>query len=120
MFNMKPRKVYDIPETGDKGGTTYQTVNGEDLFDQKAKKIEKMPTFNPDESRRYKRDVIMKMQERTVETMIVVDRKMYEFHKTENVIEPYVLTIMNIVSKSLPSVLCNGNVYSRTSGSRRA
>jgi hypothetical protein len=89
--------VYDIPKKGHNEAATHNAINDKEMFEKSAKKTEKFTTFKTDKSRRQKRDVIMQMQERTVETMIVVDKMMYEFHRTENVIEPYVLTIMNIV-----------------------
>lgn len=51
-----------------------------------------------DQPIRKKREVSFQMLEHTVETLVVVDKEMFEFHKSESLIQPYVLTIMNIVS----------------------
>lgn len=92
VYNMKPRKVYDIPKTDDHNLLPYH---------------QKMDSRgNNAGNRRGIRDVTMQMKKRTVETLVVVDRKMYEFHETENAIEPYVLTIMNIVSTKLVLIKC--------------
>ena len=91
IFNLKPRKVYEIPDTTKKGIAIERLSNVNKAFHIN----ERQPLKS---SRRQKRTVTMTMPERTVETLVVVDKQMYNFHKEENILEPYVLTIMNIVS----------------------
>lgn len=96
MFNMKPRKVYAVPTPGNKQSPYNRTTLVKPTTDERSSRKGKNISVRR-KNRRRKRDVILQMPERTVETLVVVDRMMYTFHKTENVIEPYVLTIMNIV-----------------------
>ncbi|KAK3590317.1 hypothetical protein CHS0354_007707 [Potamilus streckersoni] len=70
-------------------------------------KLRPLKTFDkPNESElperhksRRRREVMMELAERNVETMVVVDQKMVEFHKSHELLKPYILTIMNIVAK---------------------
>lgn len=92
MHNMTPKKVYDIPEPSLYNETEKINKKQEDIeYDGQAAE-------STEGGDRHKRDVTMQMPERTVETLVVVDKLMYEYHESEDIIEPYVLTIMNIVS----------------------
>ena len=90
IFKLKPKKVLD----GSISTTHYR----------RARRRRRQTTDNSvshDHSylERHKRDVTIRMPERTVETLVVIDKKMLEYHKSKELLQPYVLTIMNIVSK---------------------
>ena len=46
---------------------------------------------------RKRRELTFQLEEKTVETLVVVDKEMFDYHESEALIQPYVLTILNIV-----------------------
>ena len=48
-------------------------------------------------SARKRRELTFQLEEKTVETLVVVDKEMFDYHESEALIQPYVLTILNIV-----------------------
>ena len=100
IFKLKPKKVFD-------GGISISEYRKS----RRRKMLHVTNDYN-DKSRdtsehgRRKRDVMVRMPERTVETLVVIDRMMLEFHKSKELLQPYVLTIMNIVS--MISYNCDG------------
>ena len=101
VYNLVPRKVYDFPDQPIRKPFIEKPPYKE--YERNANVSETTSPLN-DQRRtgarnsRVRREVTLQMRSRTVETMVVVDRVMYEFHKAESIVEPYVLTIMNVVS----------------------
>ena len=88
IFKLMPKKVFD-------GGTSTSKYRRSRRQAQHVRN-----DYRSSSNGRRKRDVTVRMPERTVETLVVIDRMMLEYHKTKQLLEPYVLTIMNIVSTS--------------------
>ena len=88
IFKLMPKKVFD-------GGTSTSKYRRSRRQTQHVRN-----DYRSSNNARRKRDVTVRMPERTVETLVVIDRMMLEYHKTKQLLEPYVLTIMNIVSTS--------------------
>ena len=86
VFKLKPIKVF---EGGD--SKTKRAHRAKDKTNSLESRVRARKT-------RQKRDVTVRMPERTVETLVVIDRMMMEYHKSKELLQPYVLTIMNIVS----------------------
>ncbi|KAL4235895.1 A disintegrin and metalloproteinase with thrombospondin motifs 6 [Mactra antiquata] len=108
---MTPKKVYDTPEPSYSDSTETRTTDVPHAILKQAEETSNSPG-DIKKVPRHKREVTMQMPARTVETLVVVDRLMYEYHKSENMLEPYVLTIMNIVAKLYrdPSIGNNINI----------
>ena len=88
VFKLKPIKVLE-------GVPTVQNQRARRARHTATKRSE---TPGSQKTRRQRRDVTVRMPERKVETLVVIDRKMMEYHKSKEMLQPYVLTIMNIVS----------------------
>ena len=94
IFKLTPRKVFD-------GSVSV-------LDSQRSQRRKKRHLLRETDSRsrdnskhgRRKRDVMVKMPQRTVETLVVIDKMMLAYHKSKELLQPYVLTIMNIVSSA--------------------
>ena len=94
IFKLTPRKVFD-------GSVSV-------LDSQRSQRRKTRHLLRETDSRsrdnskhgRRKRDVMVKMPQRTVETLVVIDKMMLAYHKSKELLQPYVLTIMNIVSSA--------------------
>ena len=98
VFKLKPIKVLEGVPT---------SVQNQRARRARHTATKRSKTRGSPKTRRQRRDVTVRMPERKVETLVVIDRKMMEYHKSKEMLQPYVLTIMNIVSTSSKN---NGNI----------
>lgn len=103
VHNLIPRKVYDIPNKTNSRLVIEEMpveTTDEDLENDKNlhQSVSGFQADDQDGAGRKRREVTLQMLEHTVETLVVADRKMFEFHESESLLQPYVLTILNIVS----------------------
>ena len=107
VFKLKPIMVF---EGGDLAGSENQRA-------LRAKyKTNSLESRGRARKTRQKRDVTVRMPERTVETLVVIDRMMMEYHKSKELLQPYVLTIMNIVSVNMHTFISHFGVRKPGSG----